>query len=144
MVSYFAAKIGGDVAVVLKDIVATPVSPELKPAEGGAVQSTEATVGPYVLNDFFLYHMIKHGIMPAKAYYIAKHVFAKEYSEKVIAQTLEGFIKRFFSSQYKRSCVPDGVKTGSLCLSPRGDWRMPSDASRNLWLADLYSVLSEK
>ena len=144
MVSYFAAKIGGEVAGVLKDIVATPVSPELKPAEGGAVQSTEASVGPYVLNDFFLYHMIKHGIMPSKAYYIAKHVFAKEYSEKVIAQTLEGFIKRFFASQYKRSCVPDGVKTGSLCLSPRGDWRMPSDASRNIWLADLYSVLSEK
>lgn len=143
MVSYYAAKRGGEFSAILKDIVDTPVSPELKPSSDGKIQSTESSVGPYVLNDFFLYHMIKHGVMPAKVYYIAKNTFAGEYSDEVIATTLEGFIKRFFASQYKRSCVPDGVKSGSLCLSPRGDWRMPSDASRNIWLADLYSVIKD-
>ena len=143
MVSYYAVKFGGACTAILKDIADTPVSPELKPLTDGAIQSTESSVGPYVLNDFFLYHMIKHGVMPSKAYYIAKNTFAGEYQDKTIATTLESFIKRFFASQYKRSCVPDGVKTGSLCLSPRGDWRMPSDASRNIWLADLYSSLED-
>ncbi len=140
MVRYYGTKLGGKLGEVLFDIADTPISPELTPASDKGVQSTEAIIGPYVLHDFFMYYLLKHGFMPSKVFYIATHVFAGEFSPEEIAKTLETFIRRFFASQYKRSCVPDGVKTGSLCLSPRGDWRMPSDASRNLWLNDLYSV----
>ena len=143
MVLFEAKKAGGKVKAILEDIAATPISPELTPSVGGKIaQSTEAIVGPYVLHDFFLYYSIKHGFAPSKVYYLAKHVFGGEFDSEKIAKTLETFIKRFFASQYKRSCVPDGVKTGSLCLSPRGDWRMPSDASRNLWLADLERAVA--
>jgi len=145
MIMLEARRAGGKLGKTLEDVADTPISPELKPSEDGKIfQSTEDSVGPYLLHDFFLYYMIKHGFAPSKVYYIAKRTFEGEYDDEFIAKTLETFIKRFFASQYKRSCVPDGIKTGSLCLSPRGDWRMPSDASRNLWLADLHSVINKK
>lgn len=140
----YEAERSGKAGKILIDVVNTPISPELKPAVNGEnAQTTEGTVGPYVLHDFYLYYSIKHGFAPSKVYYLAKHVFNGEFPKQEIARTLEIFIKRFFASQFKRSCVPDGVKTGSLCLSPRGDWRMPSDASRELWLADLRRAVEE-
>lgn len=132
------AEKGGKVGKILLDIADTPISPELAPAvDGENSQTTEGTIGPYVLHDFYLYYCIKHGFAPSKVYFLAKRVFEGEFSKEEIARTLEIFIKRFFAAQFKRSCVPDGVKTGALSLSPRGDWHMPSDASRNLWLQDL-------
>ncbi len=126
---------------VLLDILDTPVSPELIPAENGEIkQKTEDIVGPYVLHDFFLYHFVRSGFAPSKIFKIAEATFEGEYDSKTIYKWLETFIKRFFSQQFKRSCLPDGVKVGSVALSPRGDWRMPSDASAEIWLKDLRRV----
>ena len=119
---------------VLNRIADTPISPELlPPSESGQIrQSTESTVGPYELHDFFLYHFIRHGCSRDKIEYLARNAeFDLEYSEQVIRETLDLFISRFFSNQFKRNCVPDGPKIGSVSLSPRGDWRMPSDANRD-------------
>lgn len=122
---------------VLKSIVATPISAELLPLanDGSIAQSTEDTLGAYELHDFFLYQMQRKGHSPEKVLYLAAQAkFSKIYSPKQIKQTLKLFYQRFFSQQYKRSCLPDGPKVGSVSLSPRGDWRMPSDAEVNLWL----------
>lgn len=122
---------------VLRDILATPVSPELLPADRGEIsQQTEEIVGPYALHDFFLYYAIRWGFSPAKVYALACAAFAGEYEDAVIRKWLCSFYKRFFAQQFKRSCLPDGPKVGSVALSPRGDWRMPSDACAALWLAE--------
>lgn len=124
---------------ILLDIVATEISPELLPTNHtGQIQSTEATVGPYELHDFFLYHLMRYGTSPQKILYLALQTrFDREYSEEEIRKWLQMFLKRFFNNQFKRSCLPDGPKVGSVSLSPRGDWRMPSDASSAAWLNDL-------
>lgn len=126
----------------LADIVATPVSPELlPPTEDGKIsQKTEETVGPYELHDFFLYYMIRFGFTPSKIYRMALIAFEGCYDADTIYKWEETFMRRFFTQQFKRSCVPDGPKVGTVSLSPRGDWRMPSDASRNVWLDDLKTV----
>jgi len=121
------------VRALLHAIADTPISPELLPptADGTIRQETEATIGPYELHDFFLYNVIRNGFTPEKIRYLAKHAtFSQPYSEAMVAKTLETFYRRFFANQFKRSCVPDGPKVGTVSLSPRGDWRMPSDADR--------------
>lgn len=132
----------GDIQKALLDVCDTPVSPELLPPdkEGNIAQFTEKAVGSYELNDFFLYNMIRNGYDPAKIYFLAKKAFKCEYTDKEILETLKKFYKRFFTQQFKRSCLPDGVKVGSVSLSPRGDWRMPSDASYALWLEQLENL----
>ena len=128
---------------ILLDIADTPISPELTPAENGVIaQVTEDIVGPYVLHDFFLYYSIKHGFAPSKVYYLAKQTFKGVYSPEILQKWLYNFINRFFNQQFKRSCLPEGPKTGALCLSPRGDWRMPSDAVKTLWLNDLTAAVN--
>lgn len=132
---------GNELKSVLLDILDTPVSPELLPPKDGDIaQRTEEIVGPYELHDFFLYYFIRFGFRPSKIFRIAKLAFAGEYDERTIKHWLEVFIKRFFSQQFKRSCMPDGPKVGSVTLSPRGDFRMPSDASVKLWLDELKGV----
>ena len=122
----------------LLDVVDTPISPELTPAdsEGNIQQKTEDLVGPYELHDFFLYYMMRFGFSPKKIFVLARHAFKNRYDDEVITKWLQTFCRRFFNQQFKRSCLPDGPKVGSVSLSPRGDWRMPSDASNALWLAD--------
>lgn len=122
----------------LIDIVNTPISPELLPAnnDGNIKQKTEDLVGPYELHDFFLYHVINNGYSPKKIYFLAKHTFQGTYDEETIKKWLTTFFRRFFTQQFKRSCMPDGPKVGSCSLSPRGDWRMPSDASYALWIKE--------
>ncbi len=124
---------------VLRDILTTPISPELLPGSGDddIAQRTEDIIGPYELHDFFLYHMLKYGATPAKIRFLAKIAFNRAYTQKAIDRWLKIFIKRFFSQQFKRSCTPDGPKVGTISLSPRGDWKMPSDASSASWLGDL-------
>lgn len=125
-------------AEVLRDIIDTPVSPELIPAtaEGEISQKTEDLVGPYALHDFYLYHTLRHGFRPGKVYMLAREAFGAMYTPQTIKRWLREFYRRFFMQQFKRSCMPDGPKVGSICLSPRGDWRMPSDASAALWLEE--------
>ena len=127
---------------IISDICNTPISPELKPVDenGELKQKTENSIGPYELHDFFLYYMIRYGFAPNKVFMMAKNSFSKKYSDKEILKWLTTFIKRFFSQQFKRSCLPDGPKIGSVSLSPRGDWRMPSDASRESWLEALTYI----
>ena len=126
---------------VLEDILDTPVSPELLPAVQGKIsQKTEDLVGPYELHDFFLYYMLRWGFSPAKIYRLAVYALGKQYSREVILKWLKTFYRRFFSQQFKRNCVPDGPKIGSVAMSPRGDWRMPSDAKMNLWQAELDTL----
>lgn len=122
----------------LLDILDTPISPELIPAHdnGEIKQITEDLVGPYELHDFFLYHFMNNGYAPQKLYFIARNAFNGIYDDETIKKWLKTFIRRFFTQQFKRSCMPDGPKVCSCSLSPRGDWRMPSDASYNLWLAE--------
>ena len=122
----------------LLDIVDTPISPELTPADehGDIAQKTEDLVGPYILHDFFLYYFLRYGFPPQKILMLAKKAFSTSFDDETIQKWLKVFIRRFFSQQFKRSCLPDGPKVGSVSLSPRGDWRMPTDASSALWLAD--------
>ena len=122
----------------LLDIVDTPISPELTPAdeEGNIKQKTEDLVGPYELHDFFLYYMLRFGFRPAKIYMLAQRAFDGIYDDSTIKKWLTTFCRRFFSQQFKRSCLPDGPKVGSISLSPRGDWRMPSDACSTLWIKE--------
>ncbi len=124
-----------ELATVLRDVIATPVSPELLPptVSGTINQKTEELIGPYELHDFFLYHFIKYGADPKKIRFLAMEAFRECYSEELVTQTLNIFLKRFFQQQFKRNCIPDGPKVGTISLSPRGDWRMPSDASANIW-----------
>ena len=134
-----AEMIGGQTEEVLKDILDTEISPELLPPnpDGKIAQKTEDLVGPYILHDFFLYYAVRWGFSPKKICYLAKKTFVGIYSEQEIDKWLRNFYRRFFSQQFKRSCVPDGVKVGSVALSPRGDWRMPSDAVSALWLGEI-------
>ncbi|MCP9611805.1 NAD(+) synthase [Coprobacter tertius] len=120
----------------LLDITETPISPELLPAdkEDNIIQKTEDLVGPYELHDFFLYHFLRNGFTPSKIFFLAQEVFSKEFSDDTILKWMKTFFRRFFNQQFKRSCLTDGPKVGSVSLSPRGDWRMPSDASCTLWL----------
>ena len=128
----------------LTDIYHTPVSPELLPPdqEGQIAQKTEDVVGKYELNDFFLYHMLRFGYGPQKIVLMAEHAFQGKYTKEEIIHWLERFYRRFFTQQFKRSCLPDGVKVGSINLSPRGDWRMPSDASYESWIRELKDLQS--
>ena len=122
----------------LIDVIHTPISPELTPAdaEGNIQQKTEDLVGPYELHDFFLYYFLRYGFRPAKIFMLAQAAFGEAYDKETIKKWLTTFCRRFFSQQFKRSCLPDGPKVGSISLSPRGDWRMPSDASSALWLKE--------
>ena len=129
---------------VLLDILDTPVSPELLPAkdDGEIAQRTEDLVGPYELHDFYLYQVLRCGFGPTKIFRLAKAAFKgrPEYTDAVLYRWLRNFYWRFFAQQFKRSCLPDGPKVGSVTLSPRGDWRMPSDACATLWLAELEQL----
>ena len=127
-----------ELKAVLYDVLDTPVSPELLPPKDGQIaQKTEDLVGPYELHDFYLYYFLRFGYEPSKIYRIAKEAFAGEYDEETIYKWLRTFCWRFFSQQFKRSCLPDGPKVGTVALSPRGDWRMPSDACVDVWIRDL-------
>ncbi len=127
--------------ITLRDILATPVSPELLPPKDGEIsQKTEHIVGPYELHDFFLYHMMRFGSSPSKILRLASYAFKGEYDREFILGWMKIFYKRFFQQQFKRSCLPDGPKVGSVALSPRGDWRMPSDASAALWLSEIEKL----
>ena len=131
-------------AEILLDILDTPVSPELLPPKDGVIsQKTEDLVGPYELHDFFLYYLMRFGFRPAKIYRLAKYTFDGIYDDKTIYKWLRTFYWRFFAQQFKRSCLPDGPKVGSVALSPRGDWRMPSDASVNMWIKDIETLEKE-
>jgi NAD+ synthase (glutamine-hydrolysing) len=133
----------GEARRILLDIVATEISPELLPAgEGGRVaQATETAIGPYELHDFFLFHFMRYGAAPDKILFLAEHArFDREYSREDLRRWLRVFIERFFANQFKRSCLPDGPKVGSISVSPRGDWRMPSDAQAALWLRRLLEA----
>lgn len=127
---------------VLEDIADTPISPELLPADkhGKIAQKTEDLVGPYELHDFFLFYFLRYGFGPGKIYFLAKQAFEKKFSAAVIKNWLKVFFRRFFAQQFKRSCLPDGPKVGAVALSPRGDWRMPSDASADAWLAEVDAL----
>ena len=131
-------EVDADSRSTLLDIIDTPISPELIPADekGDIKQKTEDLVGPYELHDFFLYHFLRFGFTPEKICLLARHAFKDVYDDETIKKWLTVFFKRFFSQQFKRSCLPDGPKVGSVSLSPRGDWRMPSDASATLWLKE--------
>ena len=124
---------------VLLDILDTPVSPELLPAKenGEIAQQTESLVGPYELHDFYLYYVLRFGFGPAKIYRLARHALGDRYPDDVLLHWLKNFYRLFFAQQFKRSCLPDGPKIGSVTLSPRGDWRMPSDACAAVWQAEL-------
>ncbi len=136
LIEYAATKAEPELAAVLRDVNATPVSPELLPPsdDGKIDQKTEEILGPYDLHDFFLYHFIKYGAEPDKLRALALHAFAGEYDAELVESTLRTFLRRFFTQQFKRTCVPDGPKVGTIALSPRGDWRMPTDVCGALWL----------
>ncbi len=144
LVAYLArdnAKKDEELKDVLEDILDTPVSPELLPAVQGKIsQKTEDLVGPYELHDFFLYYALRWGFGPAKVYRLALYALGKQYSREVILKWLKTFYRRFFTQQFKRNCLPDGPKVGSVALSPRGDWRMPSDAKWSLWQSELETL----
>lgn len=139
LVGYFAAEAkDSHVADILRDILDTPISPELIPADdkGNITQKTEDLVGPYELHDFYLYNMLRHGYTPTTLYELALIAFEGVYEPDTIRHWLRTFVRRFFNQQFKRSCLPDGPKVGSITLSPRGDWRMPSDADASAWLRE--------
>ncbi|MDE7327314.1 MAG: NAD(+) synthase [Lachnospiraceae bacterium] len=146
LVGYFADTAEGEgLTRVLNDILDTPVSPELLPPKDGEIaQKTEDIVGPYELHDFFLYYVMRFGFEPRKIYRLAVHAFAGEYDPAIILKWLRTFYRRFFAQQFKRSCLPDGPKVGSVAVSPRGDLRMPSDACVALWMKQLEEGLEEE
>lgn len=138
--------LGPEAAATVRDICATPITPELLPlgADGSLVQCTEQVIGPYELHDFFLFMTLRHGFGPAKILFLAERAFGDAYDRATLGRWLETFIRRFFSQQFKRSSMPDGPKVGTVALSPRGDWRMPSDASPAVWLEELRAALREE
>ena len=144
LVAYVADENEGtapNLSAVLRDILATPVSPELLPPKDGEIaQVTEDIVGPYELHDFYLYYAIRWGFPPRKVLRLAEKAFEGKYDRTVLLKWLKNFYRRFFAQQFKRSCLPDGPKVGSVALSPRGDWRMPSDAVATLWLEELENL----
>ena len=144
LVRHTADTMSNEASLVLYDILATPVSPELLPAKDGQIsQVTEDIVGPYELHDFFLYYMVRFGFPPHKIFRIACESFRSDYSPSFIKKWLVVFVRRFFQQQFKRSCLPDGPKVGSVTLSPRSDWRMPSDASAEVWMKEAESIEAE-
>ena len=148
LVRHLVSYVAGDKAeedkrlsVVLEDILDTPVSPELLPAiEGRIAQKTEDLVGTYELHDFFLYYAIRWGFPPRKVLRLAEYALGRRYDRETILKWEKNFYRRFFAQQFKRSCLPDGPKVGSVTLSPRGDWRMPSDAVAALWLSEVEGL----
>ena len=143
LIRYLVTYVSGEMATeTLLDIVDTPISPELIPADekGNIKQKTEDLVGPYELHDFFIYYFLRYGFSPKKIFLLAQKAFADTYDDATIKKWLTTFCRRFFNQQFKRSCLPDGPKVGSVSLSPRGDWRMPSDASSALWLKEAESL----
>ena len=142
VVRHYAKACGDEaLAAVLQDVLDTPVSPELlPPSEGAIAQKTEELVGPYDLHDFYLYYAVRWGFTPKKVYRLARSSFAGVYEPKVLKYWLQNFYRRFFAMQFKRSCLTDGPKIGSVDLSPRGEWVMPSDAASALWLAELDKI----
>lgn len=142
LVSYYASHCcEGTLSEVLYDVLDTPVSPELLPPEDGKIsQKTEELVGPYELHDFFLYYLMRYGCEPSKTYRLAKIAFAGEYDDTTILKWLKTFYRRFFTQQFKRSCLPDGPKVGTVSLSPRGDLRMPSDATVSIWMEEIEKL----
>lgn len=144
LVDFYASNASTSLSEILRGILDTPVSPELLPPKSGEItQKTEDILGPYVLHDFFLYHMMRHGSGPRKILFYAHHAWKQEYSMSEIAHHLRTFYSRFFSQQFKRSAMPDSVKIGSIALSPRADWRMPSDAHADIWIAEIDSFMQE-
>ena len=139
LIKFEAERLGGKAQETLEVILATEISPELLPpdAAGEIAQKTEDIIGPYILHDFFLYYIVRWGFAPSKVRFIAHKAFHGLYSRETVDKWLKNFYKRFFSQQFKRSCIPDGVKVGTVTLSPRGDWRMPSDASNAVWMEDI-------
>ena len=142
LVKYAAAETSDEeLRRVLYDVLDTPVSPELLPPKDGDIaQKTEDLVGPYELHDFFLYYMLRFGYEPAKIFRLAEMTFDGDYDRETILKWLKTFCRRFFSQQFKRSCLPDGPKIGTVALSPRGDWRMPSDACVAVWMKELEAI----
>ena len=142
LVDYESRNATENLRMILNDILDTPVSPELLPPDekGNIAQRTEDLVGPYELHDFFLYYMLRFGFTPRKIYRLATMSFAKDYSKEFILKWLKIFYRRFFTQQFKRSCMPDAPKVGTVTLSPRGDFRMPSDASYSIWMKELEEI----
>ena len=142
LVDYVADNSDDDKKKVLKDILDTPISPELLPPDkaGNILQQTESSIGPYVLHDFYLYHFLKYGASPKKIYFLAQETFKGKFDNDTLKKWLKVFVKRFFTQQFKRNCVPDGVKVGTIGLSPRGDLRMPSDSFYNIWLKEIEGL----
>ena len=142
LVEYVANVSDKKTADILFDVLDTPVSPELLPPDenGNIAQKTEDNIGPYELHDFFLYHLMRFGSKPSKILRLAEVAFEGIYDREVILEWLKVFYRRFFAQQFKRSCLPDGPKVGSVALSPRGDWRMPSDASYQIWAKELETL----
>ena len=141
LIGWYADPIyAGEASATLRDILKTPISTELLPLDkyGNQLQETEELVGPYDLHDFFLYHIIRHGVSPTKILFLAKYAFYKRFESFEIRKWLIVFYKRFFGQKYKRTVKPEGPKIGSVSLSPRGEWRMTSDALVAAWLRDLY------
>ena len=154
LVSYIARTVDSSSAATLSDIIDTPISPELIPADekGNIRQKTEDLVGPYELHDFFLFHLLRHGFSPKKVFLLAQKAFndnndscsdCNQYDDATILRWLYTFYRRFFVQQFKRSCLPDGPKVGSVSLSPRGDWRMPTDAMASSWLQQIEEIANE-
>lgn len=144
LVKWFASETRQREAEILLDIVDTPISPELVPSGSDKIgQITEDVVGPYELHDFFMYHLLRNSFGPRKIFWLAGKAFGEKYDNATILKWLRNFYRRFFNQQFKRSCMPDGPKVGSVCLSPRGDWRMPSDASSKLWLSEIDEIEAE-
>ena len=145
LVRYYADTCGEEkLEKVLLDVLDTPVSPELlPPSEGKISQKTEDIVGPYELHDFFLYYMLRFGFPPKKVFRLARLAFSGLYEDNVILKWLKNYYTRFFMQQFKRSCLPDGPKVGTIAVSPRGDLRMPSDASARLWLDEIGELEEE-
>ena len=142
MVRYYADTCQDEkLSQVLFDVLDTPVSPELLPPEDGKIaQKTEDIVGPYELHDFYLYYILRFGYTPKKVYDLAQKAFEGVYSKETILKWLKTFYHRFFTQQFKRSCLPDGPKVGSVAVSPRGDLRMPSDACVRIWMEELERI----
>jgi NAD+ synthase (glutamine-hydrolysing) len=140
LIEWFAeSEYQGETRDVLLDICATPITPELLPLgeDETLEQKTEESIGPFELHDFFLFYTVRHAFSPGKVHYLAKRAFADQYPAEQILKWMKVFYRRFISQQFKRSAMPDGPKVGSVALSPRGDWRMPSDASYALWLEEI-------
>ncbi len=142
LVNYVADNSDKTKKEIIYDILETPISPELLPPDeaGNILQQTESSIGPYVLHDFFLYHFLRYGASPKKIYFLAQETFKGKFDNSTLKKWLKVFVKRFFTQQFKRNCVPDGVKVGTISLSPRGDLRMPSDANYAIWLEEVEEL----